>query len=92
MDKNERRIIQPIELTEDESTRLLDIIKNPKEPSDYVINMFNAYQNAKLNESEVLMILETPQRKIAKTGVLNDVFLSKSDRLKHAAEILRSRY
>lgn len=44
-----------------------------------------------LNESEAKMILETPRRKVVETGVLNDLTLSKSDRIKRAADILNSR-
>ncbi|MED3792415.1 hypothetical protein P4571_08160 [Niallia alba] len=44
-----------------------------------------------LNESEAKMIAETPRRKVVKTGIFNDLDLTKSDRIKRAASILDSR-
>ena len=44
-----------------------------------------------LNESEAKMIADASPRKIAESGVLNDLSLSKSDRIQRAAKILKNR-
>ncbi|MGN8845218.1 hypothetical protein ACTNDN_20660 [Niallia sp. HCP3S3_B10] len=44
-----------------------------------------------LNESEAKMLAETPRRKVVDTGIFNDLNLTKSDRIKRAANILDSR-
>jgi hypothetical protein len=44
-----------------------------------------------LNEREAKKILETPRKRISESNIFNDLKLSRTERIQHAANILNSR-